>query len=123
MLFTSKERPRRTVRSFSAHWLTFIAATITKLLNLASLSKNITYKQAKKLNYGNFNQTAGHDIQPTFTILLTLAEGAGGGGVSGLGSSSSGAWSGLSENILSKSIYAQKIKLQIIKTVSSGQLK
>lgn len=44
-------------------------------------------------------------ILPTLTILFTLADGAGRGCVSVLGSiSSSGARSGLSENMLSKSI-------------------
>lgn len=48
---------------------------------------------------------------PTFTILFTLADEAGGGSVSGLGSiSSSGARSGLSENMLSKSICEKEHK-------------
>lgn len=48
---------------------------------------------------------------PTFTILFTLTDEAGGGRVSGLGSiSSSGARSGLSENMLSKSICEKEHK-------------
>lgn len=44
-------------------------------------------------------------VSLTFTILFTLAEDVGGGGVSGLGSiSSSGTRSGLSEKMLSRSI-------------------
>lgn len=51
---------------------------------------------------------------PTFTILFTLADGVGGGGVSGLGSiSSSGARSGLSENMLSKSICLKEYKANL----------
>ena len=57
-------------------------------------------------------QTITHTYTPcsefvslTFTILFTLAEDVGGGGVSGLGSiSSSGTRSGLSEKMLSRSI-------------------
>lgn len=44
-------------------------------------------------------------VRRFFTILFTLVEDAGGGGVSGLGSiSSSGTRSGLSEKMLSRSI-------------------